>query len=334
MLILGIETSCDETAIALVRDGHEVRVNKIFSQIPIHAQYGGVVPELASRNHLLKINILLKNTLEEINVTLEEVDGIAVTSGPGLVGSLLIGVSTAKALSYVFRKPLIGVNHLEGHLYANYLEHQEIAFPFLGAVFSGGHTSLIRVDDHHSYQIIGQTRDDAVGEAFDKVAKLLGLGYPGGPAVEKLAQEGDETRYQLPRPRFKTGCPLDFSFSGLKTAVMNVTRKEPDYNPADLAASFQKTAVDVLLERIRGALRQEKLSVVVLGGGVIANRYLRERLQRQVAEAGGRLYFPSRHYCTDNAAMIASLGYFRLRGGFKSDLSLNAFANMPIGESF
>ena len=332
MLILGIETSCDETAVALVKDGKKVLVNLIASQIPIHAQYGGVVPELASRNHLLKINLLIKQAMKEGGVDFSDLDGIAVTKAPGLVGSLLVGVSTAKAIAYVHQKPLIGVNHPEGHLYANFIKNPQIAFPFLGMVISGGHTSLIRVTDHHRYRILGQTRDDAIGEAFDKIAKLLKLGYPGGPVIEKLALKGDENRYKLPKSRFKSGCQLDFSFSGLKTAVLTITKKETDFNHADLVASFQKTASEYLLEKIAAALEKENLDTLVVGGGVIANKYIRDKLQKLMTARNGQVFYPSMVYCTDNAAMIAILGYYRLKAGEISDLSLNASANLPLAE--
>ncbi len=324
--ILAIETSCDETAAAVVRNGREVLSSALYSQIDIHKQYGGVVPEIASRNHVEKLPHIVKEALERSGAAWEEIDALAVTAGPGLVGALLTGVSYAKALAYALDKPLFAINHMEGHICANYITHPQLEPPFICLIASGGHTNIIKVCDYGVYEKMGQTRDDAAGEAFDKVARILGLSYPGGPNVQKLAEEGDPNRYVFARP-FRGQTHLDFSFSGIKTAVVNLVhgmemRKEP-YSKADVAASFQKAVVELLLDNVFEAARRTGIKKIVLGGGVSANRELREQaLRRQEAN---EIYFPALCDCTDNAAMIASAAFYAIRRGCRAaDLTLNA----------
>lgn len=319
MLVLGIETSCDETAASVVRDGKKILSNIIASQIDFHKKFGGVVPEIASRKHLELINPVIGEALREAKVTFKELGLVAVTSGPGLVGSLLVGLSTAKAIAYVHNLPLIGVNHLEGHIYSNLLEHPHLKFPFLSLIVSGGHTSLVYVKEEGSYELLGSTRDDAVGEAYDKVAKLLNLGYPGGPLIDKLAQRGNPQKIDFPRAYL--GKSLDFSFSGLKTAVLYYLQGSKrgrkkilplrGSNLEDICASFQQAVVDVLREKTFRAAAEKKARRVVLGGGVAANRTLRRELGKGNAKGKVEVYFPSPGLCTDNAAMIACAGYSR-----------------------
>ena len=326
ILILGIESSCDETAAAVVKNGREVLSNVISSQIDIHEKFGGVVPEIASRNHIEAISNVVKKALKDANVTLDDIDAIACTYGPGLVGALLVGVSYAKALAYASGKPLIGTNHIEGHIAANYITHKDLKPPFLAFVISGGHTHLVHIKDYKEFEIIGKTRDDAIGEAFDKVARVIGLGYPGGPKIDKLAKDG-EPNIKLPETHFEN---LDFSFSGIKTAVINLNHKEPNLNKADLAASFEKAVTDVLVENSLEACRNLNLQTIALAGGVSANSYIRQRFLEIEETHGMKVYYPELILCTDNAAMIASAGYYNYINGITSDLDLNAVPNLKI----
>lgn len=333
--ILGIESSCDETAAAVVEDGSKVRSNIIYSQIDLHEVYGGVVPEIASRKHVEKINQVIKKAMQEADCTWEELDAVAVTYGPGLVGALLVGVSCAKALAYAKGLPLVGVNHIEGHIAANFIEHEDLKPPFMCMVASGGHSHLVYVKDYTEYEIVGRTRDDAAGEAFDKVARAIGLGYPGGPKVDKLAKEGNPEAIAFPRAHMEDA-PYDFSFSGLKSAVLNYLNgcemKKIEINRADVAASFQAAVVDVLTDnsvRAAKAYGCEKLS---LAGGVASNSALRARMTEACEKAGVSFYYPSPVYCTDNAAMIGVQGYHAFMAGERSGLDLNAVPNLKIGE--
>lgn len=331
--ILGIETSCDETAAAVVANGNEVISNVIYTQIPTHTLYGGVVPEIASREHVLKINQVIKKALADAEMEWEDIDAIAVTYGPGLVGPLLIGVSTAKALAYAKNIPLVGVNHIEGHICANYINSAEP--PFMCLVASGGHSHIVRVDDHTKYTIIGRTHDDAAGEAFDKVARALGLGYPGGPKVDKLAKEGNPNAIKFPRASVGDS-PYDFSFSGIKSAVLNYLNgaemKGEEVNKADVAASFQMAVIDVLADHTIKAALDHGMKSVALAGGVAANSLLRETMKERAEAAGLTFRCPELIYCTDNGAMIASAGYFEYIQGRRADLYLNAVPNLKIGK--
>lgn len=330
-VILGIETSCDETAVAIVQNGRDVRSNALYTQIAIHAQYGGVVPEIASRNHVEKLPYIVDEALRQADLCLEDVDALAVTAGPGLVGALLTGVSYAKALSYAAEKPLIAVNHIEGHISANYISHPSLQPPFICLIVSGGHTNLVKVQDYGKYQLLGTTRDDAAGEAFDKVARILGLPYPGGPHLQKLAEQGDAHAYEFPRA-FRGETHLDFSFSGLKTAVVNLVHRMEQKGEAfckeDLAASFQRAAVQALIRNTFEAARREGMRRIVFAGGVSANAELR----RQALEHEGyEIYLPELKYCTDNAAMIASAAYYQLLGGCEAaPLALNANPSLEL----
>lgn len=331
-IILGLETSCDETSAAIVKNGQEVLANAISSQIQIHRQFGGVVPEVASRQHLEQINLILAEALDQASLTFQELDAVAVTYGPGLAGALLVGVSAAKALAYALDRPLLGVNHLHGHLYAGFLEH-DLKPPLLALVVSGGHTSFLYLKDHGKMEILGTTLDDAAGEAFDKVARALGLGYPGGPAIEEAARSGDPQAIPFPRAYLSPGS-LDFSFSGSKSAVLNYLnqrrqRGEP-VNVFDVAASFQASVVDVLVHKTLAAARTLPGHDVLLAGGVAANGSLRKRLKEELAAQGYRLFCPSPVYCTDNAAMIACAGHYQARRGQYADLFLNAVPNLPL----
>ena len=313
--ILAIESSCDETAAAVVVNGREVRSNVISSQIALHTLYGGVVPEIASRKHIEKINQVITQALEDADTTLEEIDAIGVTYGPGLVGALLVGVAEAKAIAYAAKKPLVGVHHIEGHICANYIENKELEPPFLCLVASGGHTHLVKVADYGKYEIIGRTRDDAAGEAFDKVARAIGLGYPGGPKIEKKAKEGNDKAIVFPKAKVAEN-PYDFSFSGLKSAVLNYINgckmKRQEINEADIAASFQKAVIDVL--------------------GVASNQTLREAMEKACKERGIQFYHPSPIFCTDNAAMIGSAAYYEYLQGRRDGWDLNAVPNLKLGE--
>ncbi|HQA04298.1 MAG TPA: tRNA (adenosine(37)-N6)-threonylcarbamoyltransferase complex transferase subunit TsaD [Thermodesulfovibrio thiophilus] len=333
MLILGIDTSCDDTSAAVVKD-RKILSNIVSSQIKIHTKYGGIVPEIASRKHIEWIMDVTENALSKADVALKHIDLVSVCHGPGLIGSLLVGLCFAKSLSYASKKPLIGINHLEGHIHAIFLEKEYPEFPFLTLIVSGGHTSLYRVNDLNSYKELGRTRDDAAGEAYDKVSKMLGLGYPGGPVIDALAKEGNPDKYNLPRPYLNGS--FDFSFSGLKTAVKVLLMKldVKGKNVAedvkkDIAASFQASVVDVLIEKIKWAVSSERLNRVVITGGVAANSELRRRAQ-MLKEEGIEVYLPSKQLCTDNAAMIAVSGYHRFLRGESSDLFLNARAYLPL----
>lgn len=326
--VLGIESSCDETSVAVVKNGREVLSNVINSQIKIHENYGGVVPEIASRCHTEVINQVMKQALKEANMKLEDIDVICTTYGPGLVGALLVGVSYAKGLSFAANKPLLGVNHIEGHIAGNYITHKDLKPPFLCLMMSGGNTQIVYVKDYTEFEVLGKTRDDAIGEAFDKVARVVGLGYPGGPKVDKLAKEGKEI-IELPVAHMDN---MDFSFSGIKTAVINLNHKDPNINKADLCLSFEKTATDMLEKNIKKAIKETGITKIVLAGGVSANSYIRNRLEKMAEKNKLEMYFPELILCTDNAAMIASAGYYNYIKGKKSDLTLNAVPNLKLGE--
>ena len=337
-LVLGIESSCDEMAAAVVRGGREILSSVVSSQVEVHSPYGGVVPELASRDHARVVSQVAEEALKEAGIELSDLAGIAVTAGPGLVGSLLVGLSFAKALAYRAGLPLVAVHHLAGHLAAAELADATLEAPYIGLVVSGGHTALYRVQTEGSPELLGETRDDAVGEAFDKVAKLLGLGFPGGPAVSKAAQAGDPSAVDFPRPMSRKG-GLDFSFSGLKTAVsLEVQRRGGreelgDAGVADLSASFEAAAVDSLVARTRRALEREALDRVAVVGGVAANRVLRERLKAEGDRRGFGSVFPPPSLCTDNAVMIAAAGAQGLERGERDGLSVSAFSRVPVGET-
>lgn len=331
--ILAIETSCDETAASVVRNGRTILSNVIHSQIEVHALYGGVVPEIASRKHMEKINQVIRKALSDAGTTLKDLDAIAVTYGPGLVGALLVGVAEAKAIAFALGKPLVGVHHIEGHIAANYIENPELEPPFLCMVVSGGHTHLVIVRDFVNFEVIGRTRDDAAGEAFDKVARTLGLGYPGGPKIEKLAREGNEDAIPFPRAVIE-GSPYDFSFSGLKSAVLNYINsckmKEIEYNPADVAASFQKAVIEPLLTRALAAAKEFGIDKIALAGGVSANTALKEAFSKGCREQDIRFYAPSLIMSTDNAAMIASAAYYEFIKGKRDGLDLNAVPGLHL----
>ncbi len=327
ILVLGIESSCDETSAAVVKNGREVLSNVINSQIKIHEKFGGVVPEIASRSHTEVINQVVKQALKEANVTLDDIDVITPTYGPGLVGALLVGVSYAKGLSFATNKPLVGVNHIEGHIAANYITYKELEPPFICLVISGGHTHLVHIKSYSDFQILGRTKDDAIGEAFDKVARVVGLGYPGGPKVDNLAKQG-QPNIKLPKTHTDN---LNFSFSGIKTAILNMYHKNPEINKADLCASFEKNAAEVLVRNSLEALRQTKLKKIALAGGVSANSYIRAEFSK-LEELGIKVYYPELKLCTDNAAMIAAAGYYNYINGKKSELNLNAIPNLKIDE--
>lgn len=326
IIILGIESSCDETSVAIVKNGREVLSNVINTQISIHELYGGVVPEIASRNHVENISPVMKEALKEANIKIDDVDGIACTYGPGLVGALLVGVSYAKALSYAANKPLIGVNHIQGHIAANYITYKDLKPPFLTLLISGGNTQLVLVKDYTEFEILGKTRDDAVGEAFDKIARVIGLGYPGGPKMDKLAQDGTPN-IDLPKVHIEG---LDFSFSGLKTAIINLHHKTPDINKADLAASFEKDVAEILLDNTKKAVKETNINKIALAGGVSANSYIRKAFKELEEKEDIKVYYPELKLCTDNAAMIASAGYYNFLKGNFLDLKLNAVPNLKL----
>ena len=333
--ILAIESSCDETAASVVKNGREVLSNVISSQIDLHTLYGGVVPEIASRKHIEKINQVIEEALKEANLTLEEVSAIAVTYGPGLVGALLVGVAAAKAIAFATNKPLIGVHHIEGHICANFIANKELEPPFACLVVSGGHTHLVKVTDYGKYEILGKTRDDAAGEAYDKVARAIGLGYPGGPKIDKLSKEGNENAIVFPKAKVG-GAAYDFSFSGLKSAVLNYLNgcemKGIAVNEADVAASFQKSVVDVLLEHSLHAIEEYGFGKFAIAGGVASNSTLRENFARELAKRNVEFYHPSPIFCTDNAAMIGVAAYYEYIAGNRSGYDLNAIPNLKLGE--
>lgn len=333
--LLAIESSCDETAAAIVVNGRKVLSNIISSQIDIHKLYGGVVPEIASRKHIEQINQVIEQAFQEANMTLQDIDGICVTYGPGLVGALLVGVGTAKAISYASGKPLIGIHHIEGHISANYICHPDLEPPFLCLVVSGGHSHLVLVKDYGDYEIIGRTRDDAAGEAFDKVARAIGLGYPGGPKIDALAPTGDKNAIAFPRASVENA-PYDFSFSGVKSAVLNYINgckmKGEEYSQEDIAASFQEAVVDVLVEHTMLAAKNYKISKIAMAGGVASNKGLREKMKMECEKRNYSLYYPEPIFCTDNAAMIGAAGYYEYIKGVRSGLDLNAVPGLKLGE--
>lgn len=333
ILCLAIESSCDETSVALVLNGREVLSNVIASQIDVHKAFGGVVPEIASRHHLNNINNAVSQALKEADCTLDEIDFIGVTYGPGLVGALLIGLATAKAFSLALGKPLVGVHHIQGHISANFIEHKELKPPFMALVISGGHTNIVEVDDYNSCRVLGGTRDDAAGEAYDKVARVLGLGYPGGPLIDKIAKEGNPEAVAFKRV-FLEKDSLDFSFSGIKTGVLNYINNEKqaghEINVPDVAASFQQAVLDVIVAKAVSAACDMGKDKLVLAGGVAANSKLRQMLDEKCKEKGIELYYPSPILCTDNAAMIGCAAYYKYMAGEIDDLNLDAQANLPL----
>jgi N6-L-threonylcarbamoyladenine synthase len=335
VLILAIESSCDETAAAVIRNGRTVLSNVISSQIALHTLYGGVVPEIASRKHMEQINPVIELALEEAQITLDDVTAVGVTYGPGLVGALLVGVAEAKAIAYARKLPLIGVHHIEGHISANYIENPDLKPPFISLVVSGGHTHLVCVRDYGEYEIIGRTRDDAAGEAFDKVARAVGLGYPGGPKIDRLAREGNPDAIEFPRAHVD-GSEYDFSFSGIKSSVLNYINgcemKHVEINRADLVASFQKAVIDALVSRTMHALREYGMDSLALAGGVASNSALRAAMEEECDKAGVKLYKPSPIFCTDNAAMIGVAAYYEYLKGTRSGWELNAVPNLRLGE--
>lgn len=331
---MAIESSCDETACAIIKNGHEICANVVSTQIKIHEKFGGVVPEVASRKHLEYIDIVIEEALSESGYTFDELDAVAVTMGPGLIGALLVGLSTAKGLAYAINKPLIGVHHIEGHIYANFLAHQDITLPCICLVVSGGHTNIVKISEHGSYQILGQTVDDAAGEAYDKVARAIGLGYPGGPKIDKLAKEGNPKAIQFPRAKLDQ--PLNFSFSGLKSAVLNYLNqaemKQEAINRADVAASFQDSVVDVLCDHTMKAMEETGITTLLLAGGVSANSRLRERIDELCVKNGYKLYYPPLSLCTDNAAMIGAAAAYKYARNEFSGYNLNAVAQLPFSD--
>lgn len=335
VLILAIESSCDETAAAVVKNGRTVLANVIDSQIAVHTLYGGVVPEIASRKHMEKINQVIEEALRQADVTLNDITAISVTYGPGLVGALLVGVSAAKAIAFASGLPLVGVHHIEGHICANYIDHPELEPPFHCLVVSGGHTHLVRVADYGCYEVLGRTRDDAAGEAFDKVARAIGLGYPGGPKIDKLSNEGNPEAIAFPRAKMEDSV-YDFSFSGLKSSVLNYLNscemKGEAISHADVAASFQKAVIDVLVDHSMEALKDINEKRFALAGGVASNRHLRTAMENACEERGIKLYCPAPVYCTDNAAMIGAAGYYEYIKGTRHGYDLNAVPNLKLGE--
>ena len=333
--ILAIESSCDETAAAVIKNGREVMSNIISSQIDLHTLYGGVVPEIASRKHIEKINQVIEEALKEANLTLDEIDAIGVTYGPGLVGALLVGVAEAKAIAFAANKPLVGVHHIEGHISANYIENKQLEPPYICLVVSGGHTHLVVVNDYGNYQVIGRTRDDAAGEAFDKVARAIGLGYPGGPKIDKLSKEGNPEAIKFPRAKVE-GSPFDFSFSGLKSAVLNhinmCQMKGMEINEADIAASFQSSVVDALLDRAMLACKEYGMNKLAIAGGVASNSAIRKAFSEKCEKENIEFYHPSPIFCTDNAAMIGVAAYYEYIKGTRHGWDLNAVPSLKLGE--
>lgn len=335
ILILAIESSCDETAASVVKNGRTILSNVISSQIELHKLYGGVVPEIASRKHIEKINQVIEEALEQAEVTLDDLDAIGVTYGPGLVGALLVGVAEAKAISYAKKLPLVGVHHIEGHVSANYIEHPDLEPPFMCLIVSGGHTHLVIVKDYGEFEILGRTRDDAAGEAFDKVARAIGLGYPGGPKIDKLSKEGNPDAIVFPKAKLENG-PYDFSFSGVKSAVLNYINKckmrGEEFDRADLAASFQKAVVDTLVEKAVKAAKEYHMDKLAIAGGVASNNTLRSAMEKACEREGISFYHPSPIFCTDNAAMIGVAAYYEYKKGTRHGLDLNAVPNLRLGE--
>lgn len=335
VLILAIESSCDETAASVVKNGRTILSNVISSQIELHKLYGGVVPEIASRKHIEKINQVIEEALDQAGVTLDDLDAIGVTYGPGLVGALLVGVAEAKAISYAKKLPLVGVHHIEGHVSANYIEHPDLEPPFMCLIVSGGHTHLVIVKDYGEFEILGRTRDDAAGEAFDKVARAIGLGYPGGPKIDKLSKEGNADAIVFPKAKLENG-PYDFSFSGVKSAVLNhINRSKMQGESiceADIAASFQKAVVDTLTEKAVRAAKEYKMDKLAIAGGVASNGSLRRAMQEACEQQGIQIYYPSPIFCTDNAAMIGVAAYYEYQKGVRHGLDLNAVPNLKLGE--
>ncbi|MGN0250905.1 MAG: tRNA (adenosine(37)-N6)-threonylcarbamoyltransferase complex transferase subunit TsaD [Oliverpabstia sp.] len=335
VLILAIESSCDETAASVVKNGRTILSNVISSQIELHKLYGGVVPEIASRKHIEKINQVIEEALDQAGVTLDDLDAIGVTYGPGLVGALLVGVAEAKAISYAKKLPLVGVHHIEGHVSANYIEHPDLEPPFMCLIVSGGHTHLVIVKDYGEFEILGRTRDDAAGEAFDKVARAIGLGYPGGPKIDKLSKEGNADAIVFPKAKLENG-PYDFSFSGVKSAVLNhINRSKMQGESiceADIAASFQKAVVDTLTEKAVRAAKEYKMDKLAIAGGVASNGSLRRAMQEACEQQGIQFYYPSPIFCTDNAAMIGVAAYYEYQKGVRHGLDLNAVPNLKLGE--
>ena len=333
VLILGIESSCDETAAAVVKNGREVLSNVINSQIDIHKRYGGVVPEIASRCHIEAVNAVIDEALENAGVKFSDIDAIAVTYGPGLVGALLVGVSAAKALSYALKKPLVNVHHIKGHICANYVAHKDLKPPFICLVASGGHSHIVYAKDFLEYEIMGMTRDDAAGEAFDKIARVLGLGYPGGPKIDALAREGNPEAFDFPRVKMAEDS-LDFSFSGVKTAVINhihkLEQKGEEYNKADVAASFQEAVCDALVSHTIEAAKRKNLKTIVIAGGVASNSALRNKMTEEAKKLNIDVLYPPPVLCTDNAVMIASAGYYEYISGVRAGMKLNAVASLPL----
>ena len=322
---LGIESSCDETAASIVKNGREVLSNVINTQIPIHTLYGGVVPEIASRNHIINISDVVLEAIKQSNININDIDVVACTYGPGLVGALLVGLSYGKALSFALNKPLVGVNHIEGHIAANYITYKDLKPPFICVMMSGGNTQIISVKDYTSFEVLGKTRDDAIGEAFDKIARVIGLGYPGGPKVDKLAKDGN-ANIEIPKTHFDN---LDFSFSGIKTFVINYNHNHENINKADLCKSFEKTASEILIENTKKAIEKTKINTVVLAGGVSSNSYIRQQFL-DLEEENIKVYMPDLKLCTDNGAMIASAGYYNYINGKTNDLTLNAVPNLKL----
>ncbi|MCR5736417.1 MAG: tRNA (adenosine(37)-N6)-threonylcarbamoyltransferase complex transferase subunit TsaD [Eubacterium sp.] len=335
--ILAIESSCDETAAAVVVNGREVLSNVISSQIDLHTLYGGVVPEIASRKHIENINYVIEEALQQANVTLDDIDAIGVTYGPGLVGALLVGVAEAKAISFAKNIPLVGVHHIEGHICANYIENKELKPPFVCLVVSGGHTHLVVVEDYGTYRILGKTRDDAAGEAFDKVARAIGLGYPGGPKIDKVSKDGNPHAYEFPRAKI-TDSVYDFSFSGMKSAVLNqlnlAKMKNEEINQADVAASFQQAVVDTLVTRGLSALKETGMKKFAIAGGVASNTAIRAAFEEECKKRKIEFYHPSPILCTDNAAMIGSAAYYEYIKGVRHGWDLNAIPNLKLGERY
>lgn len=332
-ITLGIESSCDETSVAVVAEGREALSNVIASQIKVHQVFGGVVPEIASRHHLDNINTVMDNALDEAGITLEEVDLIGVTHGPGLVGALLIGLATAKAAAYALKKPLVGVHHIQGHISANYLEHKDLEPPFMALVVSGGHTNIVNVSDYNHYEVLGRTRDDAAGEAFDKVARVLGLGYPGGPLIDEAAKKGNPHAVEFKRV-FLEKDSFDFSFSGIKTGVLNYLNtqklKGETVDVCDIAASFQLAVMEVIVAKAVMAAGKMKKDKLVLAGGVAANSLLRKMLREECDKKGLELFYPSPILCTDNAAMIGCAAYYKYKAGMSDDFYLDAYPNLAL----